>query len=135
MAEGIPPGDHQAHAASRIFETSALGPAEIRRARQQAVSHLAERGHGNTDDVALVLSELVTNAVVHAGGAVRIAVSVGDRIRVEVHDEDPRPPRMRAHGAEPGGLGLRIVERLSERWGSRSTAAGKVVWADLPTRE
>ena len=135
MADEISPGDHAASAPPQVFESRALGAGAIRRARQLAVAQLAEWGQRNTDDVALVLSELVTNAVVHAGGAVRIVVSVGDCTRIEVHDEDPRPPRMRAHGSEPGGLGLRIVERLSEGWGSRSTATGKVVWADVPTTE
>lgn len=133
MADESSPGDRPAEALlPRIFESSAMQPDEITRARQLAVARLVEWGRQDAEDAALVFSELATNAVIHAGGAVRIIVIVADRVRIEVHDNDPTPPWMRAPGSSPGGLGLRIVEQLSERWGSRTTTTGKLVWAELP---
>ena len=76
------------------------------------------------------MSELATNAVRHAGGAVQIIVSHdSDHIRIEVHDHRSERPYIRPPSTEPGGLGLRIVDRLSRRWGFQPTVAGKLVWA------
>ncbi len=85
-----------------------------------------------TDDAALVLGELVTNAVVH-GHACR-AVTVGltaDRLRMEIDDANPRL----AYAGEDAGLGLRLVARGAARWGQRCGPEGKTVWAELPLRQ
>lgn len=87
------------------------------------------------DDVRLVVSELVTNAVRHTFGAVRaVASDVDGAIRVEVFDESMRlPSAMRATDVDTHGRGLAIVERLSDTWGSEHIVfegrVGKVVWA------
>jgi anti-sigma regulatory factor (Ser/Thr protein kinase) len=88
-------------------------------------------------DVALLLvSELVTNAVRHAGGGdfeVRVTVDDGG-LRVAVHDADTHPPSVRPRADfSSGGLGLRIVEGLAEAWGfSSEPTGGKTVWFRMP---
>ncbi|MFJ9840264.1 ATP-binding protein [Kitasatospora sp. NPDC101155] len=86
----------------------------------------------------LVLSELVTNAVVHARvpRGRRIAIRfelVCDHLRLEVHDaSSERPVIRRSTGAEDlSGRGLRLVEALSVEWGwiPRPEGIGKIIWA------
>lgn len=85
------------------------------------------------DDVTLVVSELVTNAVIHGAGDVTLGVEVGDEaVRVEVADRDPElgaRPAVRVDAET--GRGLLLVSRLAQRWGVRRDGPGKVVWADL----
>lgn len=91
------------------------------------------------DEARLLVSELATNAVVHAATdfSVSVHISAG-RVYVEVRDGDavdltidqklPPPPRPGADLATIGGHGLRIVGRLAGSWGSRVEDHGKVVW-------
>jgi len=88
-----------------------------------------------TEDAELLVSEVVTNAVLHGGvnyAPVAVHRSTGT-IRVEVTDPGSVIP---AEPAEvdlttPGGLGLGIVDSLSARWGVSPTADGKIVWFEL----
>lgn len=85
------------------------------------------------DDAELAVSELVTNAVVHAGTpiAVRVAVAPGS-VRVEVEDGSPHHPRARRYADTAGtGRGLRLLADLVDSWGATSTATGKIVWFEL----
>ena len=92
---------------------------------------------GNREDLLLVVSELVTNAVVHGAEPIRVTmVRAPERVRVEVTDGaaassphgNPRPPT----DAETG-RGLSVVTRLAVAWGWRaSPGRGKTVWAELP---
>jgi anti-sigma regulatory factor (Ser/Thr protein kinase) len=84
----------------------------------------------------LMTSEVVTNAVRHAGGTSHVTVGVSvsrGRLVVEVADGDHRAPHVPAGRAGlPGGHGMRIVEALSHAWGWRADGAGgKVVWFSL----
>ena len=89
------------------------------------------------EDLLLVVSELVTNAVVHGAEPIRVTmVRSRGRIRIEVTDGaagasphgNPRPPA----NAETG-RGLSVVTRLAVAWGWRAApGAGKTVWAELP---
>ena len=87
-------------------------------------------------DLLLVVSELVTNAVVH--GAEPIVVTVvraAERVRVEVTDgaADASPHNNRAAPDAETGRGLSVVTRLAVAWGWRATPGrGKTVWAELP---
>ena len=88
------------------------------------------------DDIRLLVSELVTNSVRHAGAErelVRLSVlSSGPRVRVEVSDggEGFQPAaRSKAHD-EVGGWGLHLVDRLSDRWGVE-TGRRTRVWFEL----
>jgi anti-sigma regulatory factor (Ser/Thr protein kinase) len=82
------------------------------------------------DDVALVVSELVTNVVRHAGtdGVVELWAR-SDEVRIEVHNGASAVPQMRATAGPDGGFGLRIVDRLATAWGHRVSRHGKTVWA------
>jgi anti-anti-sigma factor len=92
------------------------------------------RQHGTADeDVALMVSELASNAVLHARTAFTVGVSRDERrLRVEVHDDGEGTPAIRPdEGLTPSGRGLRIVQLLSERWGTEAAETGKVVWFEV----
>jgi anti-sigma regulatory factor (Ser/Thr protein kinase) len=90
------------------------------------------------DDVALIVSELVSNSVKHAGANanpasidVNVTVRAG-KIRVEVADEGPGFAIDDARGDARGdGLGLAIVEKLADQWGTGPGRPKFVVWAEL----
>ena len=82
----------------------------------------------------MVVSELATNAVVHGDGRITLKLQLeDDSLRIEVIDEGTRNvPAIRASARDdaPGGWGLQIVERLSDRWGVSEGSTH--VWADIP---
>jgi PAS domain S-box-containing protein len=82
------------------------------------------------DSCRMAVSELVTNALVHAGTDLRVAVRVEHGcVRVEVHDGSPHLPVRREYSSSSGtGRGLGIVADLVDDWGAYRVAAGKVVW-------
>jgi anti-sigma regulatory factor (Ser/Thr protein kinase) len=85
----------------------------------------------------LIVSELVTNAVVHAAEPISLDVAIhDDTLRLEVCDGDDRAGAVAvrsAHGGDTNGRGLAIVESLAQRWGVRSHRGGKSVWAEMET--
>lgn len=86
---------------------------------------------GNHDDVVLVVSELVTNALRHAAGTPLLRlVGAGPGLRIEVADASPALPRSRPAGTS-GGWGLTLVQRLTARWGADPRPDGKVVWCEM----
>ncbi|MFI1866547.1 ATP-binding protein [Streptomyces jumonjinensis] len=110
-----------------------VGPAraELRKA-------LAGWGMSGIEDAALlVLSELLTNAVVHGRVAGREIETrcfpARSGLRIEVHDTADGCPRLTVPEAEaPGGRGLPLVEALADRWGvAGRQGPGKAVWAEL----
>ncbi|MDX2695874.1 SpoIIE family protein phosphatase [Streptomyces ipomoeae] len=87
------------------------------------------------DAVLLVVSELVTNALVHTDGKVRLDLTLlADRLRVAVADASPRTPRKPPSiGWEAtGGRGILLVEAMSSAWGTVPVSGGKQVWAEVP---
>jgi anti-sigma regulatory factor (Ser/Thr protein kinase) len=88
-------------------------------------------------DAALLLtSEIVTNAVRHGRGSVRLGITMTRSIlHVEVSDGDPTIPIQSAHPDPdgPGGRGLLIVAALATSWGSlpHADGDGKTVWFEL----
>lgn len=114
-----------------------LGPdrSDVRLARQFLVAHCRRWGcHDVIEDGLLVVSELVTNAVVHPGRRCELAIAArGGWLRVEVRDPGSDGPEVQAadEGAEHG-RGLVLVSALTEAWGVEPLAAGgKAVWAEL----
>jgi anti-sigma regulatory factor (Ser/Thr protein kinase) len=91
-------------------------------------------GPSSLSAIELVISEVVTNALVHAPRTpalvARYRLLDGAVLRFEVQDDAPAPPRLRAREADrPGGLGMHIVSALTTAWGCTPTVApGKVVW-------
>lgn len=111
-----------------------LDPRSVRRARSHVRERLDAWGLSElVDDANLVVSELATNAVVHAHSSYTVAAvrQVGS-VRLEVHDEGGgtvRPAPGTPDGL--GGRGLLLVSALSSAWGVREDADGKTVWAEL----
>ncbi|MFG2804989.1 SpoIIE family protein phosphatase [Streptomyces massasporeus] len=86
------------------------------------------------DTVLLVVSELVTNALVHTQGAVRVELTLAaDRLRVTVSDSSPRAPAkpVVVDWESTGGRGLFLVEATSAAWGSVPVGGGKQVWSEI----
>ncbi|GAB2482588.1 ATP-binding protein [Jatrophihabitans fulvus] len=86
------------------------------------------------DDIELVVSELVTNAVRAGSASVRVAVEVtGRRAALRVADDAPGWPQQRAASIhDVSGRGLALVAAISAAWGVRLTGeTGKIVWAEI----
>ena len=110
------------------METTAPVVAELRLAERDTSAALARQFTRTTlitwqrlgahDDIVLVVSELVTNALLHGHGTpVLRLLGDADRIRIEVSDDSPLLPV--SHRVTPtSGLGLRVVEQVSAAWGA-----------------
>jgi anti-sigma regulatory factor (Ser/Thr protein kinase) len=116
-------------------------PAEVGRARRWARSRLAGCGIGVdeplADTLVLLISELVTNAVVHTGcPAVLRMLFGGPGVRVEVMDTSACPPAPRhADGEDTNGRGLELVDGLADRWGWAREGTGKRIWCEVDREE
>lgn len=116
-------------------------PAEVGRARRWARSRLAGCGIGDDEPLAdtliLLISELVTNAVVHTGCPAVLRMLFGEPgVRVEVADASDRAPSPRqAAGDDTGGRGLELVDGLADRWGWQREGAGKRIWCEIDRAE
>ena len=86
--------------------------------------------------VELLVSELVTNAVVHAASEPQVDVHLSTtQLRVAVYDADPTLPHRRTPDAlGPGGRGLVLLEQFADRWGAEPRGDGKVVWFEIDRR-
>jgi len=85
------------------------------------------------DDVELVVTELVTNAIRHSRGPVTLSIGRRlDRIVVQVQDPSPDAPEHEPLGVlDDNRRSLLLVEEISSGWGSTPTSDGKRVWAEL----
>jgi anti-anti-sigma factor len=127
----------------RLQERLALGPVPTAvRASRAFVWEVCDRWglQELAEPAALLASELVTNAVVHARTALELRVKLrGPRLHLDVRDQDPNLVRLLA--AKEGGdrgRGLAIVDRVASAWGVRQRrAGGKTVWCtlDLPPQQ
>ena len=112
-----------------------LQVATVRAARSWAATVLADWAT-TVPDGELVISELVTNAVIHGAGEISVRLTLHDNsVRVEVCDGGTgEVQHYHAEFSEPGGRGIHIVSMVAQRWGwSRDPGGqGKTVWADLP---
>jgi DNA-binding NarL/FixJ family response regulator len=84
--------------------------------------------------VKLLVSELVTNAVLHAGSDAEVVVQLTPSVlHIEVMDDSPVMPVLREAGSsETSGRGLALVANYASAWGTRRLAHGKSVWFDVP---
>jgi anti-sigma regulatory factor (Ser/Thr protein kinase) len=112
-------------------------PTGVRAARRFVASTLQGWGlDGVAEVVVLLTSELVSNAVTHAGGSsVGLVMVLDDHdVRVEVHDANPEWPRRRqGNGDREQGRGLILVAALAASWGVEATGSGKSVWFQVST--
>lgn len=112
-------------------------PTSVRLAREFVANTLVGVPSSVQDSVAVMVSELATNAVLHAATAFDVRVDrTGARVVVAVSDAGPGDPSVRRpSSSELHGRGLRIVRELSDDWGVRETpsTSGKTVWFSLRT--
>ncbi len=107
-------------------------PAGVAEARRTATGQLARWG---LDELVftteLIVSELVTNAIRHASGPVRLRL-IHERVLVcEVSDGGATTPRLRhPRATDEGGRGLMLVSQMAQRWGTRFVPDGKIIWAE-----
>jgi anti-sigma regulatory factor (Ser/Thr protein kinase) len=118
--------------ASRQFPPERLAPAA---ARRFVVEALSRWGHdrATVDDARLIVSELATNAVVHACAPFTVVVRSQDEcVHVAVKDPNPAAPTVRACAeAEISGRGLQLVGAVASAWGVEPAVDGKTVWAEV----
>jgi serine phosphatase RsbU (regulator of sigma subunit)/anti-sigma regulatory factor (Ser/Thr protein kinase) len=112
----------------------ASDPAVVSRSRAAVTAQLTAWG---LDELAfsteLVASELVTNAIRYAVGPVRLRLLRDRALICEVSDGSSTLPRLRrARSEDEGGRGLFLVAQLTERWGTRYTTDGKIIWTEQP---
>ncbi|MGW3098435.1 SpoIIE family protein phosphatase [Streptomyces sp. NPDC001102] len=97
--------------------------------RQLELWRLEELGFASE----LILSELVTNAIRYGADPIHVRVLFDRTLICEVFDGSSTSPHLRyAAMTDEGGRGLFLVAQLAERWGTRYTPAGKVIWAEQP---
>ncbi|MFI6036086.1 SpoIIE family protein phosphatase [Streptomyces sp. NPDC051315] len=107
-------------------------PAAVAGVRAAATEKLDEWGLSELGfSMELVLSELVTNAVRYGGEPIRLRLIFDRTLICEVADSSSTSPHLRyAATTDEGGRGLFLVSQLTDRWGTRYTPQGKVIWAE-----
>ncbi|MFE9095058.1 ATP-binding protein [Streptomyces sp. NPDC007264] len=139
LAPARGPGSRPGAAAERRFRFElAAHPRSVARARRLTRARLSgwEVCEDTCDTAALVVSELVTNAIVHTAGEY-VVCELHDEdglVRIAVRDEgcapgEPRPASQRPE--EEHGRGLLLVSSLCRAWGAQEAGPGLVVWAEL----
>jgi anti-sigma regulatory factor (Ser/Thr protein kinase) len=136
-------GEYLFDAVSTVVDDSRAGfragPEAPFAARRFVAGLLGRHEHGDrvdADDAQLVVSELATNAVMHAGTPFSVAVRCdGSAIRISVHDCSSTQPVMRDGNIRAvSGRGLRLIDMVARSWGVEHGPDGKTVWAELPLR-
>lgn len=119
---------------TRLHRVLAAHPSSVGTARRLVRAVLTDADRLELEEGAtLVVSELVTNALVHAGTAIGLGLELSEeRLRIEVDDGNPQLPSLRSHTSlTTTGRGLSLIEHLVDRWGVRPHSGGKVVWCDI----
>ena len=103
-------------------------------ARHWVAAHLRDLPSEVSGCAALLTSELVTNAVLHAGTPMCVTLHIlPNRIRVDVADGNPIFPSVKEYGREAAtGRGLTLFNTLAGDWGVQAVDGGKIVWFELP---
>ncbi|WP_330177237.1 SpoIIE family protein phosphatase [Streptomyces sp. NBC_01498] len=107
-------------------------PSAVGRLRADVTRKLTEWGLSEEAfTTELILSELVTNAIRYASGPIRVRLIRDRSLICEVSDHSSTSPHLRqAAGTDEGGRGLFLVAQFAERWGTRYSAQGKVIWTE-----
>ncbi|MDX2781790.1 serine/threonine-protein phosphatase, partial [Streptomyces caniscabiei] len=109
-------------------------PALVAEARKTTTRQLGAWG---LDELAftteLIVSELVTNAIRHAAGPIRLRLVLERTLTCEVFDGGATAPHLRhPRTTDEGGRGLFLISQFTQRWGTRFLPEGKVIWAEQP---
>ena len=134
MTASTPAGQGRGAAASWLRLPA--DPAAVSRARAWAAQLCRQWDAGGMcDDTTLLVSELVSNAILHAGTELVVELASADEmILIAVTDGSTRPARLRTSAPlSDAGRGLLLVDALSTRWGVTAWPTGKRVWAELHT--
>lgn len=134
---GVPHKDGQNRAPMRATIDLDAVPQSVTEARNFVATMLDVWGCDDPDEVVgLLTTEVVTNAVRHAGGHIRVLAALAEdgTVRIETYDESPNSPVVqRPDVYAEGGRGILIVQTLARRWGVDASDSEKVVWFELPT--
>jgi anti-sigma regulatory factor (Ser/Thr protein kinase) len=116
------------------FDADLTAPREARRGTARRL-RLAGCREALVDAATLLVSELASNAVVHAESPFRLEVLPTEgSLRISVEDQSPLGPGEGDRRLVPRrARGLGLVDALSRRWGVQETSGGKIVWAELPS--
>jgi two-component sensor histidine kinase len=118
-----------AQATSRAFPAELSSVAAARRFVRAALDGLPD---DRRDGLTLVVSELATNALLHAATGFEVTVRWNGSVRIDVSDGSPTMPvRRPATPREVTGRGLQLVEELCSRWGADARDGGKSVWCEF----
>ena len=102
----------------------------IRTARRLVSAHAAGLSDAQLADACLMVSELVTNALVHGSGPIGLRIAAApDRVTIEVADEGNGDVEVAPAPGPAGGWGLRVVDELADGWGARGGSTR--VWFEL----
>jgi len=113
-------------------------PSSVSEARRQVRDLLLSSDREDLlDPTLLLVSEVVTNALLHAGTVIDLSATLDDTgLRVEVGDGSPHLPSRRRYGATAGtGRGLQMLESLVDDWGVTLHGGGKTVWFHVSGQE
>ncbi len=144
VIDALPPTRHSDDIALLVARTRRLDPARIAewdvpsdpaavsRVRNACARRLADWG---LEDIAftteLILSELMTNAIRYGTEPIRVRLLYDRSLICEVSDGSSTSPHLRrAEATDEGGRGLFLVAQFAERWGTRYTARGKIIWSE-----
>ncbi|GAA1965210.1 hypothetical protein GCM10009754_41510 [Amycolatopsis minnesotensis] len=130
---GLRSAEPEAEATDPVDITCDLDATPNRTVRDLVRGMLTGRGDLVVEDAILVTDELVSNAHRHGETprACRLGLRQrGRRLRVEVDDGSPNPPRKRTPDGT-GGRGLVLIDQLAAAWGVQCHAHHKTVWAEL----
>ncbi|MCM2387003.1 SpoIIE family protein phosphatase [Streptomyces albipurpureus] len=126
---------------TKVFNTSEVADWEVRSDPSAVAEVRAAVAHkldewGLEDEAfttELILSELVTNAIRYAVGPIRVRLIRERALICEVSDRSSTSPHLRqAASTDEGGRGLFLVAQFADRWGTRYTSDGKVIWTEQP---
>lgn len=125
---GEPPASLSAVSALELPPTTDSVPVARRFVREALAGTAVD-----VDTALLLVSEVATNAVLHARSPFRITIVDGSNpVRIEIFDGSPVPPRLHAFSATSGtGRGLRLLDRLAHSWGVLTNGSGKTVWFEV----
>jgi serine phosphatase RsbU (regulator of sigma subunit)/PAS domain-containing protein/anti-sigma regulatory factor (Ser/Thr protein kinase) len=113
-------------------DPSAVGPMRTAVANKLAEWDLEE----SSFITELILSELITNAIRYASGPIRVRLLLDRQLTCEVSDGSSTSPHLSyATATDEGGRGLFLVAQMADRWGTRYTPEGKVIWSEQPLPE